>query len=255
MILEVDIGNSRIKWRLRSQKTVIASSMNHRSDDSMDSIFDLGALQPASVWVSTVVPRIGQKFSQWSRHRLGIQPQYALVTGRRAGVTNGYRAPSQMGVDRWLAMLAAFQITRRACVVIDCGTACTVDVIDHDGRHRGGYIAPGLQMMSDSLSHATAGLASLSIAYLMPPVPGRSTDTAVSAGLSAMIIGMIEYALADNSPGTDKPSVLLTGGDGQKFQQLLTKRLGVQVDFNASLVLEGLQYALLTENGSLSEPN
>ena len=247
MILEVDIGNSRIKWRLRSEKSVIVSSVSGNADDDLDSIFNLGEFQPTSVWVSTVVPSIQQKFSQWSLYRLGIQPQYALVTRKKAGVINGYKVLSQMGVDRWLAVLAAFQVIKGPCVVVDCGTACTVDVIAAGGQHRGGYIVPGLRMMSDVLFRDAEGITSSTMPYVMPPAFGQSTNTAVSAGLPAMIIGLIEYTLSDHLlRGSDIPLVL-TGGDGKKFQQVLTNRLGLRVDFNAELVLDGLQYACLTE--------
>ena len=252
MILEVDIGNSRIKWRLRSENSVIVSSVSGNTDDDIDSIFNLGEFQPTSVWVSTVVPSIQKKFSQWSRYRLGIQPQYALVTRKKAGVSNGYKVLSQMGVDRWLAVLAAFQVIKGPCVVVDCGTACTVDVIAAGGQHRGGYIVPGLRMMSDVLFRAAEGVTSSTISsstmpYVIPPTFGQSTTTAVSAGLPAMIIGLIEYTLSDNLLSDNEIPLLLTGGDGKKFQQVLTNRLGLRVDFNAELVLDGLQYACLTE--------
>jgi pantothenate kinase type III len=84
--------------------------------------------------------------------------------------------------------------------------------------------------------------------YVIPPAFGKSTNTAVSAGLPAMIIGLVEYTLSDHLlSGSDIPLVL-TGGDGKKFQQVLTNRLGLRVDFNAELVLDGLQYACLTES-------
>jgi type III pantothenate kinase len=250
MILEVDIGNTRIKWRLRSEKNVIVLSENGYTSDDLDNIFnlkDIEGFRPTSVWVSTVVPSIEQKFSQWSRYRLGIQPQYALVTREEAGVVNGYDVFSQMGVDRWLAILAAFQVIKGPCIVVDCGTACTVDIIAAGGRHMGGYIVPGLRMMSDALFRDAEGVTSSTIDYLIPPTFGKSTNTAVSSGLPAMIIGLIEYTLSDHLLSGGKIPLLLTGGDGKKFQQVLTNRLGLRVDFNAELVLDGLRYACLTE--------
>ena len=245
MILEVDIGNSRIKWRLRSEKRVLLSLASDNTHDDMDSVFDLAQFRPMSVWVSNVVPSMQQKFSQWSRDRLGVQPQYALVTRREAGVVNGYQVVSQMGVDRWLAVLAAFQAIKGPCVVVDCGTACTVDVVAPGGRHIGGYIVPGLKMMTNILFHDTECVISPVVPYVIPPAPGKSTDTAVSAGLPAMIIGLIEYALMDDVLAGSKVPVVLTGGDGRVFQQVLINRLGLRVDFNAQLVLDGLQYASL----------
>ena len=251
MILEVDIGNSRIKWRLRSENTVILSSVNDNTHDP-DSIFDLKGIQPSAIWLSTVVPSLQQKISQWCYRRFGIQPQCALVTRERAGVNNGYNIPSQLGMDRWLAILAAFQLVKGACVVIDCGTACTIDIVTENGQHRGGYIVPGLKMMSDALYRTTEGVKKpLTAHHTILTVPGKSTDEAVTAGLSAMIIGLIEYTLKEISLNNSNISILLTGSDGEQFQQILADRLGRKVEFYAELVLDGLQYA---EMGPLSTP-
>ncbi len=83
------------------------------------------------------------------------------ITTRRvaAGVVNGYADPSLLGVDRWLAVIGAYQRVQGACVVADIGTAATVDVVAADGRHRGGYIVPGPQLMVASLLRGTSDLA------------------------------------------------------------------------------------------------
>ena len=245
MILEADIGNTRITWRLRSEKTILLSSAGN-STDAIDSIIQLAGLRPTAVCVSTVVNSMKHTFSQWSRDRLGIEPQYALVTRREAGVTNSYKVLSQMGVDRWLAVLAAFQSLKGPCIVVDCGTACTIDVIGDGGQHMGGYIVPGLKMMSDVLFRDTAGVKPSGISYVLPPVLGQSTDDAVAAGLPAMIIGLIDYTLRDYSSDKNRFSLLLTGGDGEQFKRVLADRLDLNVAFNAELVLDGLQYASFT---------
>ena len=244
MILEVDIGNSRIKWRLRSENTIILSSVSDNTEDP-DSIFDLKGIQPTAVWLSTVAPSLQQKISQWCYRRFGIQPQCALVTRERVGVNNGYNVPSQLGVDRWLAVLAAFQLVKGACIVIDCGTACTIDLVAENGQHKGGYIVPGIKMMSDTLYQNTEGVKKPPTTYHdILTAPGRSTDEAVKAGLSAMIIGLIDCILRENnSLNNNNVSILLTGGDGKQFQQILADRLGLNVEFRAELVLDGLQYA------------
>ena len=246
--LEVDIGNTRIKWRLRSGNAVVLSSAGDHTLD-LDNLFNLNGIKPAAVWVSVVAPSLKERFSQWSRHRLGIQPQYAVVTRSRAGVSNGYHQPSQMGVDRWLAMLAAFQLVRGACIVVDCGTACTIDMIAQNGQHKGGYIVPGLQAMSGALRKTTESLTPSATRYVIPPVPGKSTDEAITAGLSGMIIGLIEYTLRECSLDDYEPSILVTGGDGKQLQTILAKRLNAKVIFNADLVLEGLQHASFTDHG------
>jgi type III pantothenate kinase len=88
---------------------------------------------------------------QWSKHQFGIAPQFARSTFTAANVSSAYDVPERLGVDRWLAMLAAYNSLSEAVVVIDLGSAMTADGISKAGHHVGGYIAPGLRMMAQSL--------------------------------------------------------------------------------------------------------
>ena len=94
--------------------------------------------------------------SDWLQSHFGIAPEFARTARFAAGVTCGYEDPSRLGVDRWLAMLAARQLSNRPFIVFGLGTAGTADFVDGDGVHKGGFIVPGLRLMTEALFAGTA---------------------------------------------------------------------------------------------------
>ena len=70
-------------------------------------------------------------------------------------MTSGYRDPERLGVDRWLALIAARERSKQPTVIVDAGSACTIDLLDSEGRHLGGYILPGLTAMGEALVRGT----------------------------------------------------------------------------------------------------
>lgn len=170
----------------------------------------------------------------------GVRPEFAEATPELAGVTSGYDEPTRLGVDRWLALVAAWNAARRAVVVVDLGTAATLDFVTADGRHQGGFIVPGLGLMAAALARDTAGVRVAG--DLAPDLgPGRNTAQAVRRGSTAMLLDFIEASVgrfADTCG--DAPEVFLTGGDAE----LLAGRLSFGVRVEPDLVLDGLALAL-----------
>ncbi|MBK8133138.1 MAG: type III pantothenate kinase [Gammaproteobacteria bacterium] len=239
MILELDIGNSRIKWRtLAAQGQAVARGSCSRkevSDGRMPWGDPLSAPGLRRIRVSNVAgPEIAADLDRWARDALGIAPEYARATGCGAGVTSGYREPAKLGVDRWLALLAAWHELSRACVVADAGTAVTVDVLDGSGVHQGGYIVPGLTLMLNALLSGTSGVR-LSAGPVATLAAGTCTSDAVLRGGTAMTIALIERTRS----GLELPLVL-TGGDAD----LLAPWLAEPTLLRPELVLDGLGLAL-----------
>jgi type III pantothenate kinase len=150
-------------------------------------------------------------------------------------VTNGYRSPAQLGVDRWLALLAAHADGRGDACVVDCGTAVTIDLVDAAGRHHGGLILPGLRAMREYLLERTR----------IPPfdkaapraVLGRATPEAVANGALLAVVGAVRETLAlAHSLFGRPPRLLVAGGDGPLF----AAALGETAELRPDLVLEGL---------------
>jgi len=145
---------------------------------------------------------------------------------------NGYENPVELGVDRWLAMIAGYEITKGGgFIVIDAGTAITVDIVDHECRHSGGYILPGLRKTLNDFMNFNSNL------ELVSTLPGRNTIEAWTNGVLSMISFSLHGLVSENMKLNDY-QVLLTGGDAS----IISKHISFPVDKYENLVLDGLEY-------------
>ena len=237
MILEIDAGNSRIKWRIRQPDAMagygvlltknVACLGADVEEVGVPRLVRLSSVCGAEV--DSVVVELAEKW--------GAELVVAKSSAEAMGVRSGYHEPAAMGVDRWLAIVAAYHHVKTACVVVDAGSAVTVDLLDHTGSHLGGYIVPGFNLMNRALfSGGDAGAAERDIdpRGIIDTSPGESTREAVHHGLLLMVLGLVEGALLKLPPGS--ASIVLTGGDAEVLHQQLGMRAVVRPD----LVLEGL---------------
>jgi type III pantothenate kinase len=125
--------------------------------------------------------------------------------------------PQQTGVDRILNVAAAFEQMSKACVVVDAGTAVTVDCCNDNGDFVGGAILPGIEMMIDALARGTAGVGKTTFSVPNRAV-GDSTDAAVSQGIYYAIRGLVKE-VAENFAGElgQWPEIIATGGDAARL--------------------------------------
>lgn len=243
MLLEVDVGNSRLKWRLRTGDKVTDTHFYPTS--SIDSVEHLKnifigvdkALISRAV-VASVVPEVSQWFSAWAK-QYSLDIVFVEVERQCKGVVNGYEDVSAMGVDRWLALLAASQYSSN-CLVIDAGSAITVDLLVGN-KHQGGYIVPGLNLMHQSLFRNTGKVQVERSSLVKSTEPGKSTEQAVSSGLMLMLKGLV-YSSFEKVFSTAKvaPLVVVTGGDGDELAELLVFDGQKNIHYVPSLVLDGL---------------
>jgi type III pantothenate kinase len=162
--LLIDAGNSRLKWaRLARGHYRRGGSLKMQAARLPAQLKKLlrSAAPIGHIWFASVA---GAKFEGALRRaaRASQLPPPRRVRTRRSagGIRNGYSEPWRLGVDRWVALIGARQLfPDRALCVIDVGTALTVDLLDEDGRHRGGAIIPGPALMAGSLIKQTAGIA------------------------------------------------------------------------------------------------
>ncbi len=224
MRLELDAGNTRIKWRVCDHR----ACYNAGSDLKQ-------VLQEEPSWLPLVedvwASSVHDEQSQWIQERFP-QVQFAHAQVAQHGLSNSYEDAHKMGVDRWLAMLGAWsQAPDVAHIVVDAGTAITLDMIDEFGRHVGGYICPGLQMMKTSLLASTNKVLAES-QWQVGRAPGTSTQQCVDHGIQDLLASWIEQhrALQPNA------KVWLTGGNGEGLSSLLHESVNYQPD----LVLDGL---------------
>ena len=150
-------------------------------------------------------------------HAFAVECRSARSALELAGVRNGYEEYQRLGLDRWLAVVGAYQLVGGASLVIDLGTAVTSDFVAADGEHLGGFICPGVPLMRTQLRTHTrrtrydADEASRAMRGLMP---GRATAEAVERGCLLMLQGFVstQLAMAVELLG-DSFTVFLTGGD------------------------------------------
>ena len=222
MILELDCGNSFIKWRVLNSDWASASAEGVVGSD-LALIESLAALPDLLLTrcrlVSVRALEETNKLVDALVEAFGVAVSCAASAREMAGVRNGYEDFERLGLDRWLAMLGGFKLASGACLVLDFGTAATADFIAADGEHLGGFICPGMPLMRNQLRTHTRKIryddASAERA-LERLAPGRTTVEAVERGCTLMLRGFVltQLELARNYLGDDF-AVFLTGGDAE----------------------------------------
>ncbi len=220
MILELDCGNSFIKWRVLDSSGVNASAEGVAGSDAalIDSLLALPELLLTRCrLVSVRAQEETEKLVEALVETFGVVVTSAASAREVAGVSNGYEDFERLGLDRWLAMLGGFKLASGACLVLDFGTAATADFIAEDGEHLGGFICPGMSLMRNQLRTHTRKIrygdaaAERALECLSP---GRTTVEAVERGCALMLRGFVltQVELARSYWGDDF-SIFLTGGD------------------------------------------
>jgi type III pantothenate kinase len=240
MILALDIGNTRVKWALHPGGRPVAGRFIAEgvvAADAIDSLPDacgnragVRAIISCSVSGSAADAAVERVAS-----RLSVTVRRILPVAMAAGVRNLYQQPGSLGADRWAALAGARARTREAALVVDAGTAMTVDALAADGRFLGGLIVPGYELMQAALARGTARLPVA--AGRFDPFP-RSTDDAIVTGALQAMAGAVTRTLdAMVAAGEAVPRLLLTGGCAPLLLGPLAACRPLHV---SALVLEGL---------------
>lgn len=239
MNLEIDIGNTLLKWRV-IQDGVVLNRGHHPTAQLASSMPVEWPDSISQVMVSSVAgPAIAGLVGVYAEARWQLQPRFAVTRSDAAGVINSYQEPSRMGVDRWLAMLAAYNDCYESCCIVDCGSAITVDYVAADGQHEGGYIIPGLRLMSESLQRSTAEVLVDRSIEQFETEPGTHTSAAVAHGINFAFKALQEKVMTSLECDGQQRALYITGGDGRLFYQLCEKG-----EYCPDLVMDGLRWAL-----------
>ena len=228
MILELDCGNSFIKWRVLNAdvRRVVGEGVVDSDLALLESVKALKGL--ALKFCRLVSVRTAEETSALIAlltEAFGVSVVCAAPSREMSGVRNGYEEFERLGLDRWLAMLGGFQLASGACLVLDFGTAVTADFISRDGEHLGGFICPGMPLMRNQLRTHTRRIRYGDLAAeraLESLVPGRTTVEAVERGCSLMLRGFVltQLELARSYWGDDF-AVFLTGGDADLVSEIV----------------------------------
>jgi type III pantothenate kinase len=238
MILDIDIGNSLVKWRLiNNQKPVASGSQSTSSIVSgellvLQGVTSVSEVRASCVANTTVITALQyQLFEQFS-----VRIKMAQVTVKVGAVTCGYKNPQQLGVDRWLAIVAAYKKFPERLLVVDAGSAITVDLVNGEGLHLGGYIFPGLRLMNESLRRGTAAVDVVANSATELLLPGEDTQQAVNKGCLLAAVAAVEKLVLQH------PSkIVVTGGDAQPLiKGLCLQGSASKLSHCPDLVLDGL---------------
>lgn len=241
MILLLDAGNSRFKLARLMQGTLIDyAAYPYGGPDQAAGIVEVlkrylpfRRLVVASVLGSTFGLQLK---TELNKAQITVTPEWVIPQAQGLGVRIAYDEPARLGADRYAALVGARHHVRGAVVIADCGTAVTLDALDHEGQHLGGLILPGIDLMRKSLIIGTAGIGYMA-ADQDQVLFGRTTVQAVDSGTLwavAAAVDRIAQAMAAKLNGP--VAWLLTGGDGPRIAPLL--QMTFQLD--AWLVLRGL---------------
>lgn len=244
-MLLVDIGNTRVKAALvQGGGAHLLPPGATRGGEPFGAWAAAISTRPARLLVANVAGReIAMHLVRYARERWQLDAEFAVPCRSRAGMTTHYARPEKLGVDRWLAALAAYHEQRGPVCVIDAGTALTVDVVTADGSHLGGLIAPGPDLMRTSLTRSTAQLHSEELSL----VDGFADNTrdAISLGCTDAIGGLLQRVAARLERVEPRQHFhwYLTGGAAPLVEALLP----VPALHLPDLVLRGLAVLAMTQ--------
>jgi type III pantothenate kinase len=249
MRLLIDIGNTRLKWGCETsgrieQTGVLDSTRLTQSalDNGLSSI-----AKPKSAWVSSVgSPSSLKVLVGWLLQRYQLNAQIVKVRQPVTGFSNAYADLDSLGVDRWVAAIGARECVDvkegareyaqvKDIIIVDVGTAITIDCLTTDNVFQGGVIYPGYRLMHDSLVGGTSGIKS---AFLeTDQIIGKTTSECVNSGIALGVAGAVERIVLEMQGCIGaETQILLTGGGAQA----LSCKARLDARYEPNLVLYGL---------------
>lgn len=242
-MLLIDLGNSRLKW-----VQVVGGQWQAQGAEVHDGLNLPAAIReqwqvldrPSLVCVSCVAGEsIKTSLCLWLEQVWGLVPRFIGSQSGVCGVTSRYRELKKLGVDRWLALVGAR--SQAPALVVDCGTAVTIDVLDAEGVHQGGIILPGIALMQSALLGKASGIQSAALTGSFSANfelgLGRDTQEGIALGAHYAVAGAIEHFEQVNKAKIQGYCRIITGGDAAVVQSALKP----EYHTHSHLVLTGLQ--------------
>ena len=247
MILTLDIGNTNIKagvfngpelvdyWRISTDRT--------KSSDEYGilllNLFAHSKIDPAvdGIIMSSVVPTIKFTIEHMCSNYFNQTPMQ-VVPGIKTGINLKYENPRELGSDRIVNAVAAYELYGGPCIFIDFGTATTFGVVSERGEFLGGAICPGIKLASEALTERTSRLPKIE---LVKPesVIGRNTVSNMQSGLVYGFIGQVTYLIdcMKRELGAPDAKVIATGG----MSRLIASGTDAIDEIDGLLTLKGLR--------------
>jgi len=244
MLFVIDVGNTNLTLGLYKGPTLIRTW--RLVTDRKASVAQLGkslARLPGlpkaleGIMIASVVPPMDAVLRKACQKFLHHTPLF--VTPRLSlGIINRYKRPSEVGADRLVNAVAVRTMTHKPAIVVDFGTATTVDCISAKGEYLGGAICPGIQMAGDALAERTAKLPRVIFTKAPKKAMGRTTKESLQSGLFWGYIGLVEGLLRQlKKEMAGSPVLIVTGG----LAPVIGPHLSGVTRIAPELTLEGLR--------------
>lgn len=254
--LLVDIGNSRIKWNTvaaGTQQFELTTQAVDWSQATLSSVLDTAwqsLTNVSRVCIANVAgPEVHSMVDQWWQQHHTLTPEFFTTTSQFHDLINGYQNTAELGIDRWLGLIAArHAYPAQPLIVIGCGSATTIDSVAADGRHQAGPIMPGRRILLQALAEHTA----LDVPPLanfpaeMPPF-ADGTRQAIVSGVNFAAVSAINSAIdviirqqsdiSSKAAAADGVKIIVTGGAAQALLPLTHLKNAL---LEPDLVLNGL---------------
>ena len=265
--LLVDVGNSSVKWSLihddakgmlgkLAHLSKLSAMSQERYPEKVNISFFIelweSLQRPEKVLVSCVANKhVWQTLQQACEQLWAIKAERITSEKEGFGLLNAYNQPSDLGSDRWCAMIGAMHEIDTDLIVVSCGSAITIDVVrslgkHHAGKHLGGYILPGLTMMKRSLGTYTAEVNVDLNLTKSDLTPSNTTAGCVDSAVYLSAVKLIETVFEQQAKQSENVQCLLTGGDAVFIAELLAIKCVMMPD----LVLRGLAIMAATHKNN-----
>lgn len=241
MILLVDIGNSAIKWACtETYEKLLNADAGFYTRNLLSGVLDSKWKNidcPEKILVSNVAGReIEQSLTQWCQENWQLEPDYLQVEDNICGVKLGYKDIRQLGVDRWLAIITAWNKFKNTLCIVDCGTALTIDGVSKSGQHLGGMILPGIELMQQSLLERTSGISDIKNLQGDDQL-ANNTQQGIASGTTMAMVSLIDRVVKNMQKNIDsRLACIITGGGAKNIINLLES----QFEYDPHMVLLGL---------------
>ncbi|MDR0426189.1 MAG: type III pantothenate kinase [Clostridiales bacterium] len=247
MILAVDIGNTNVKIGVFKDNELLysgrLSASTHKTGDeyfsALNDMFRLNGQNISSIKgaiVSSVNPNLNYTFEHMFTSFFRLKPMI-VGSGIKTGLHIRYDNPKEVGADRIVNSVSAYNLYGGPCIVLDCGTATTFNVVSASGEFLGGCIGFGLKAGADALSQKAARLPKVELVR-PDKVIGKNTITNMQAGLIYGYVGMVEYLIRriKAERGETPMRVIATGG----LSEIVAAESGCIDKVDRALTLKGL---------------
>ncbi len=234
MNLLIEIGNTQLKWAVSKGEKIVASFSQPLVENLCFSVLNQYVSNMDNIFVANVAgEQVAEKLQDWAIGNHLSSLNFIYTEKKHKDLINGYSDPSQLGVDRWLGLIGAWGRTATDFIVIDAGTAITVDYVLQGGQHQGGYIFPGFDLMKESLVQQTEACVLGTVDWLgMTMERGKDTSQGMVGGIMSLVVTFINSINTDGS----QSEIFLTGGNASIIQKYCSQDCHVV----PNLVFEGM---------------